>query len=90
MSQSNVALRDYQLEALGAIAKAEARGARRQILALPTGTGKTIVFAEFDLPSGWPPACPGASGRTADAGLDKFRVVGLAAGVVKAELGRCA
>ena len=42
-----VLLRPYQLEALDAIAEAEARGVRSQLVALPTGTGKTIVFSEL-------------------------------------------
>ena len=36
-----------QLAALEAMAAAEARGVRRELLALPTGTGKTVVFAEL-------------------------------------------
>ena len=44
---SAVTLRDYQLEALTAIEEARQRGINRQLLALPTGTGKTIVFAEL-------------------------------------------
>jgi superfamily II DNA or RNA helicase len=35
-------LRPYQREAIAAIC---ASGQRRQIVALPTGTGKTIIFA---------------------------------------------
>jgi ATP-dependent helicase IRC3 len=42
-----VTLRDYQLEALAAIEEARQRGSNRQLWALPTGTGKTIVFAEL-------------------------------------------
>jgi ATP-dependent helicase IRC3 len=41
------ALRPYQEEALDAIVAAEARGIRRPLLALPTGTGKTVVFAHL-------------------------------------------
>ncbi len=36
--------REYQLEALDAILSQQARGIRRQLCVLPTGTGKTIVF----------------------------------------------
>jgi ATP-dependent helicase IRC3 len=39
-------LRPYQLDALDAIDKAAAAGQRRALLVLPTGTGKTVVFAE--------------------------------------------
>lgn len=40
-------LRPYQLDALEAIEKAEDDGQRRALAALPTGTGKTVVFAEL-------------------------------------------
>src|SRR5215208_2894101 len=40
-------VRPYQQEALNAIVAAEARGVRRPFLALPTGTGKTVVFAHL-------------------------------------------
>lgn len=39
-------LRPYQEEALAAIEAAAARGVRRALVALPTGTGKTVIFAE--------------------------------------------
>lgn len=42
-----VMLRDYQTEALSAIAESASRGVNRQLLVLPTGTGKTVVFAEL-------------------------------------------
>jgi ATP-dependent helicase IRC3 len=37
--------RPYQYKAVAALLAATARGARRPLLVLPTGTGKTIVFA---------------------------------------------
>ena len=37
-------LRDYQHEAVEAVFAAQAAGTRRQLLLLPTGTGKTVVF----------------------------------------------
>ena len=40
-------VRPYQQEALDAIVAAEGRGIRRPFLALPTGTGKTVVFAHL-------------------------------------------
>lgn len=40
-------LRPYQQQALVAIAKADARGVRRQVVSLPTGSGKTIIFAQL-------------------------------------------
>jgi superfamily II DNA or RNA helicase len=40
------ALRPYQLEALEAVEQAHRAGKRRVLVSLPTGTGKTVVFAE--------------------------------------------
>jgi superfamily II DNA or RNA helicase len=40
-------LRPYQTQALGAIAEAETRGVRRQLVVLPTGSGKTVVFSHL-------------------------------------------
>ena len=39
-------LRDYQFEALAAIEGFAAEGGRRGLVVLPTGTGKTVIFAE--------------------------------------------
>jgi ATP-dependent helicase IRC3 len=40
-------LRPYQLEAIAAIEEAHRRGVRRPLLGLPTGTGKTVIFADL-------------------------------------------
>jgi superfamily II DNA or RNA helicase len=40
-------LRPYQAQALDAIDAAEARGVRRQLVVIPTGGGKTVVFAHL-------------------------------------------
>ena len=37
--------RPYQHEAVAALLAAAARGVQRPLLVLPTGTGKTIIFA---------------------------------------------
>ena len=37
--------RDYQIEALNALKEGRLKGAKRQLIALPTGSGKTIVAA---------------------------------------------
>jgi superfamily II DNA or RNA helicase len=47
MSNHQLQLRPYQTEALQAIAEAEKRGVTRPLIALPTGTGKTVIFAHF-------------------------------------------
>lgn len=42
-----ITLRAYQIEALDAIEAADQRGERHPLVALPTGTGKTVVFSEL-------------------------------------------
>jgi len=42
-----VRLRDYQREAVSAILEARSQGIRRMVVALPTGAGKTVIFAEL-------------------------------------------
>jgi ATP-dependent helicase IRC3 len=46
-TQRAISLRPYRQEALAAIADAESRGIRRQLVSLPTGTGKTVIFAHL-------------------------------------------
>ena len=40
-------LRDYQCQCLRAIMDRYRAGIRRQLTCLPTGSGKTVIFAEF-------------------------------------------
>jgi len=40
-------LRDYQTEAIEAVIDAEDRGRRRVVVVLPTGAGKTVIFASL-------------------------------------------
>jgi superfamily II DNA or RNA helicase len=40
-------LRDYQSDCLGTILDRYRAGVRRQLVCLPTGTGKTVIFASF-------------------------------------------
>jgi superfamily II DNA or RNA helicase len=40
-------LRPYQREALTRVKDAYKAGQRRVVVSLPTGTGKTVVFAHF-------------------------------------------
>lgn len=42
-----IELRPYQRDALGAVGSAELRGVRRQLVVLPTGSGKTVVFSRL-------------------------------------------
>lgn len=79
-------LRDYQLAALTAIEAAWERGVRRQLVNLPTGTGKTVCFCHL---------CHRRGGRSlvlvhrdelVRQAVDKFRLIdpGAELGVVKA------
>ena len=52
MSETNLPaitfnLRDYQKACLEAILERYRSGVRRQLACLPTGSGKTVIFAEF-------------------------------------------
>ena len=40
-------LRPYQREAIEAVLGARRRGVRRMLVCLPTGAGKTVVFAQL-------------------------------------------
>src|SRR5205823_12335607 len=42
-----IELRPYQRDALTAIEAAALRGVQRQVVSLPTGAGKTIIFAHL-------------------------------------------
>ncbi|MEW5934022.1 MAG: DEAD/DEAH box helicase [Bacillota bacterium] len=42
-----IELRDYQEEAVRAVLRARDRGVLSQLLVLPTGSGKTVIFAEL-------------------------------------------
>ena len=44
---ARILLRDYQRECLMAIYNRYKAGVRRQLVCLPTGTGKTVIFARF-------------------------------------------
>ncbi len=44
--RGRVSLRDYQLDALAEVEARYSAGIHRQLVSLPTGTGKTILFAE--------------------------------------------
>ena len=47
MSNSIIRLRPYQTEAVAAVEHALARGVRRQLVSMPTGSGKTIIFVDL-------------------------------------------
>ena len=82
-------LRKYQKEAKAAIQTEWAQGARRTLLVLPTGTGKTIVFcklAEDRVRDGERVLILAHRGELLDQAADKMRqATGLACAVEKAE-----
>ena len=45
--QNRFSLRDYQKECLESIYDGYKRGIRRQLISLPTGAGKTVIFSDF-------------------------------------------
>lgn len=45
--RGTISLRDYQAEALDAIRVAWQRGVKHQLVCLPTGTGKTMLFSHL-------------------------------------------
>ena len=47
LSATTFHLRDYQKGCLEAILERYRAGVRRQLTCLPTGSGKTVIFAEF-------------------------------------------
>src|SRR4051812_14738774 len=47
VTATSFSLRDYQTDAITAVQAAESCGIRRPLVALPTGTGKTVIFASL-------------------------------------------
>lgn len=94
---SDLPLRDYQRSAIDAVFKAWQDGMRRPAIVLPTGAGKTVVFAhlirEFHTKTGSVPQWGGRvivlvhRDELADQAIDKIRAIapGLDVGKVKAE-----
>jgi superfamily II DNA or RNA helicase len=78
--------RPYQREAVAAILAAATRGVRRPLLALPTGTGKTIVFALLVRQRGGRALVLAHCDELIQQAVDKLRLVDprMALGVVKA------
>jgi superfamily II DNA or RNA helicase len=82
-----LALRPYQAEALDAVEAAEHRGVRRQVVALPTGTGKTVVFSHLIHRRGGRALVLAHRDELVGQAVDKLTTVdpGAEVGIVKAE-----
>lgn len=80
-------LRDYQSEAVEAVENAAERGVRRPLVALPTGTGKTVVFSELIRRRGGRAIVIAHREELIEQACQKLLMVspGLEVGVVKAE-----
>ena len=78
--------RPYQYEAVAALLAATARGVHRPLLVLPTGTGKTIVFALLVQRRGGRSLILAHRDELIQQAVDKLRLVDptLALGVVQA------
>jgi superfamily II DNA or RNA helicase len=80
-------LRDYQVEAVEAVQAAAERGVRRPLVALPTGTGKTVVFSELIRRRGGRALVIAHRDELLEQARDKLRVVDpdLRVGIVQGE-----
>jgi len=85
--RSPLALRPYQEDALAAIRDAETAGITRPLVALPTGTGKTVIFAHMARRRGGRTLILAHRDELIRQAADKIRMVDPAAqvGIVKAE-----
>jgi ATP-dependent helicase IRC3 len=88
----SIQLRDYQREALDTIAAAAGRGIRRQLVVLPTGTGKTVIFSELIRRRGGQALVLAHRDELIEQAAAKLRLIAPAAplGIVKAERDECA
>lgn len=84
---AGITLRDYQVEARDAVLEAIQRGVQTMAIQLPTGSGKTVVFAAVAKELGYPVLVIAHRDELLDQAADKFRRVepGIAVGKVKAE-----
>ena len=80
-------LRPYQREAVVAVEKAEASGVTRPLLSLPTGTGKTVIFAHLITQRAGRALVLAHRDELIQQAADKIRLVdsSLDVGIVKAE-----
>lgn len=84
---SGLELRPYQREAVDAVHAAADRGVRRPAVGLPTGTGKTVVFAHAIRERGYPALILAHRDELIEQAAEKYQLVdpGAWVGVVKAK-----
>jgi len=84
---ATLALRPYQREALERIREAQARGIRRPLVQMPTGTGKTVLFSHLIAQRGGRSLVLAHRDELLDQAAQKLRAVlpGARVGKVKAE-----
>ncbi len=89
--ESKLALRPYQRDAIDAIEQAEARGIRRPLIALPAGTGKTIIVVHFIRQRPGRALVLAHRDELINQAAEKFSMVDptLDVGIVKAERNEC-
>ena len=82
-----IELRPYQYECIEAIESAEKNGTNRQLVALPTGTGKTVIFCTFAKKRNGRTLILAHRDELIQQAVDKLEMVwdNVSAGVVKAE-----
>jgi len=83
----NIALRDYQIEAINAVTVSFLEGIRRQLIILPTGSGKTIIMAALAMQLNKKTLLIAHREELISQAVDKFRLVwpGVSIGVCMAD-----
>eukprot|EP00741_Cyanophora_paradoxa_P004244 tig00000789_g4120.t1 len=70
-----IRLREYQIEAVNRVTQHLERGKRRQLIALPTGTGKTVIFAALARSFGVKTLVIAHRKELIDQAVERFRLV---------------
>ena len=71
----NIALRDYQIEAINSVTVSFLEGIRRQLIILPTGSGKTIIMAALAMQFNKKTLLIAHREELISQAIDKFRLV---------------
>lgn len=71
----NIALRDYQIEAINSVTVSFLEGIRRQLIILPTGSGKTIIMAALAMQFNKKTLLIAHREELISQAVDKFRLV---------------